>query len=95
MKSNVFTLALFITLLFSCNSEKEGTAPSIDQPSTNPTRSFYMGFTPWLYAATTQAETDVYNFINSTGDIVAHHFQQGIPFNDASTFPNFSNYEAT
>lgn len=52
-----------------------------------------MGFTPWLYEATTQAQTDVYDYINSKGDIVAHHFQQGIPFNDASTFPNFSNYE--
>ena len=28
------------------------------------------------------------------GDLVAHHFQQGVPFNDASTFPNFSNYES-
>jgi hypothetical protein len=51
-----------------------------------------MGFTPWLYAATAQAETDVYDFINTNGDMVAHHFQQGVPFNDALTFPNFSNY---
>lgn len=74
--------------LFSCSKEQEETA------GTNlSTRHFYMGFTPWLYAATTQAETDVYNFININSDMVAHHFQQGIPFNDALTFPNFSNYQ--
>lgn len=48
-------------------------------------RSFYMGFTPWPYAATAQAITDTYSFINTEGDMVAHHFQQGIPFTASDT----------
>ncbi len=86
---------LTLLLIFSCAQEEEEKKGSslTETGSTSNERTFYMGFTPWLYAATSQAETDVYDFINANGDLVAHHFQQGIPFNDASTFPNFSNYE--
>lgn len=87
---------LTLLLIFSCAQEEEEKkdSPLTETGSTSNERTFYMGFTPWLYAATSQAETDVYDFINANGDLVAHHFQQGIPFNDASTFPNFSNYES-
>lgn len=87
---------LTLLLIFSCAQEEEEKKGSslTETGSTSNERTFYMGFTPWLYAATSQAETDVYDFINANGDLVAHHFQQGIPFNDASTFPNFSNYES-
>lgn len=87
---------LTLLLIFSCAQEEEEKKDSslTETGSTSNERTFYMGFTPWLYAATSQAETDVYDFINANGDLVAHHFQQGIPFDDASTFPNFSNYES-
>ncbi len=80
-----FLFPVILVFLISCAGDNE--------PGNASSRSFYMGFTPWLYAATAQAETDVYTFINSKGDLVAHHFQQGIPYDDASTFPNFDNYE--
>lgn len=89
-------LALLFTF-FSCKKQQVKSAAEPNWSDNNSqnesSRSFYMGFTPWLYAATAQAETDVYHFINTNGDIVAHHFQQGIPYNSALTFPNFSNYE--
>ncbi len=88
-----FINILLLFLSVSCNQVKESDPTPVATDTPTQTRSFYMGFTPWLYAATVQAETDVYDLLNSQGDLVAHHFQQGIPFNDASTFPNFSNYE--
>lgn len=87
-------VTLLILLIVSCSENQESTLVGDNTDTENEERVFYMGFTPWLYAATTQAETDVYNLINTQGDLVAHHFQQGIPFGDASTFPNFSSYES-
>jgi hypothetical protein len=81
---------LTITFLFISCAKEEASSPVSDSSKT---RSFYLGFTPWLYAATTPSETATYDYINSQGDLIAHHFQQGIPFDDASTFPNFENYE--
>jgi hypothetical protein len=79
MRITSFLLFLLIFTSFSC-SEKS------DSP-----RSFYMGFTPWPYAATIEAVDNVYAFINTNGDLIAHHLQQGIPFtatdiNDYSTY---------
>ncbi len=79
---------LLISFLFISCAKEEASDPIA---SSSKTRSFYLGFTPWLYAATTASERTTYNYINNQGDLVAHHFQQGIPFDDASTFPNFTN----
>ncbi len=47
------------------------------------TRSFYMGVTPWP-ADFTDAELNAsYNFINNNCDIVSHHFDEGIPYEEA------------
>lgn len=47
------------------------------------TRSFYMGTTPWP-ADFTNAEVDTaYRFINDHCDIVSHHFDEGIPYDEA------------
>ena len=46
-------------------------------------RTFYMGVTPWP-ADFTSAEIDsAYQFINHHCDIVSHHFDEGIPYEDA------------
>ncbi|MBU0620850.1 MAG: hypothetical protein KJ795_03285 [Gammaproteobacteria bacterium] len=42
-----------------------------------------MGFTPWPYAATVAAVNDTYAKINANGDIVAHHLDSGIPWQEA------------
>ena len=57
-----------------------------------PTRSFTMGFTPWPYAATTDAVNDIYSFIDSSADMIAHHMDSGVPWNEALTPDNFDNY---
>jgi len=75
-------ITMTIVLFFSCGVEN----------SDNSTRSFYMGFTPWPYAATTESIDNVYSFINAEGDLVAHHFQQGIPFTASNTL-DFSTYD--
>lgn len=55
-----------------------------DSGGVNPTgRSFTMGFTPWPYAATVNAVNDTYTKINTNGDIVAHHLDSGIPWQEA------------
>jgi hypothetical protein len=47
------------------------------------TRSFYLGVTPWP-ADFTEAELNTaYNFINNNCDIVSHHFDEGIPYEEA------------
>jgi len=81
MKKILLFVSIFI-LIYGCSSSNNSTPAA--------TRSFYMGFTPWLYAATAQAQTDVYNFINTDGDLVAHHLLQGIPYVTA-TDPSISN----
>lgn len=57
-----------------------GSENSADQPEQ---RSFYMGFTPWPYAATIEAVNDVYSKIQDHGDLLAHHLTQGIPWEAA------------
>ncbi len=54
-----------------------------------PQRSYYMGFTPWPYAATTAAVDDVYAKIQADGDIVAHHVMDGIPWAEAYAGSNY------
>jgi len=57
-----------------------------------PTRSFKMGFTPWPYAATLAAVDDIYSFIDGSADMIAHHMDSGVPWNEAVTPNNFDNY---
>ncbi|MBY0536515.1 MAG: hypothetical protein K2P88_11740 [Chitinophagaceae bacterium] len=58
--------------------------------SANPdSRHFYMGTTPWP-ADFTVAEVDTaYKFINTKCDLVSHHFDEGIPYEEAYTNKNW------
>jgi hypothetical protein len=77
--SLIFTCMLHACLLDNSSNGEPGT------------RSFYLGFTPWPYAATLIAIDNVYNFINTEGDIIAHHFQQGVPFTaDPADFSSYN-----
>lgn len=46
-------------------------------------RSFYMGFTPWLYEASTAAQDTTYSRLEAHGDIIKHHLLGGIPWQEA------------
>ena len=46
-------------------------------------RPFHLGFTPFPPDLTNQAVTDVYQFISEHGDLLAHHFDSGVPWTEA------------
>ena len=70
------------TALFLCFILVSNTQCNKSDPATE-TRSFYMGVTPWP-ADFTVAEVDTaYRFINDHCDIVSHHFDDGIPYEEA------------
>jgi hypothetical protein len=72
MTKTSILITLSLLLFISCKKNKQ-----IE------TRSFYMGVTPWP-ADFTQQELDVsYNFINNHCDLVSHHFDEGIPYEEA------------
>ena len=47
------------------------------------TRSFYMGVTPWPADFTAVEQARAYQFINTDCDLVSHHFDDGIPYQEA------------
>jgi hypothetical protein len=48
-----------------------------------PTRTFYMGVTPWPHAYTLEAINEVYENIENHTDMIAHHFDDGVPWPEA------------
>jgi predicted GH43/DUF377 family glycosyl hydrolase len=46
-------------------------------------RSFDMGFVPWPYDFTYEAVKDTYAFIDEHADLIAHHFDDGVPWPEA------------
>ncbi|MBL7702670.1 MAG: hypothetical protein JNM14_10480 [Ferruginibacter sp.] len=69
----IYTCCAFFLFMAGC--KKHDTLPVA-------TRTFYMGVTPWP-ADFTVAEVDTaYRFINEHCDIVSHHFDDGIPYEE-------------
>jgi hypothetical protein len=58
-------------------------------PVVTPPRAAYVGFTPLPYGLTSDSQTWTYTTLNQDGDITAHHFDNGIPWNEAlsDTYP--------
>lgn len=72
-------LLLFISMSFftaSCKKKSETAAE---------TRSFRLAVTPWPADFTVQEVDSSYRFINSNCDMVSHHFDEGIPYEEAFT----------
>jgi hypothetical protein len=64
-------------------------------PSLPGHRSFYMGFTPWPYDLTEEAQDDTYEIIYEHADLIAHHFDGGVPWPEAyEDIPYHPNVEA-
>lgn len=87
-KSKPILLKLFflaVILLTNCNKD------SANNPiSDEDTRSYYLGFTPFPHNITTAAVQDVYTKLKSDADIIAHHFDDGLPWQeslDESAYP--------
>jgi hypothetical protein len=68
----LFIVLSFLVILIGCDKELH-----------EPTRSFYMGFTPFPYAISQEAVDFSYQKITEDSDIVDHHFDNGIPWLEA------------
>jgi hypothetical protein len=77
MKS-LYLVLLFLPFLFCCKKKK------VDE-----TRSFYMAVTPWPADFTTEEFNRAYSFINNECDMVSHHFDEGIPYEEAYNNSNW------
>jgi hypothetical protein len=80
MKFLRFIFLILPLLILSCNEEK-----------TNPSRSFYMGFTPFPYDISLEAVQETYSNITTNADIINHHFDNGVPWVEALSGDLFSN----
>ena len=49
----------------------------------NQTRSFYLGLTPFPYDITNEAVDQTYRFLSEHTDLIAHHFDSGVPWPEA------------
>jgi hypothetical protein len=63
--------------------------PGCKRNKQDATRSFYMGVTPWPADFTPAELNNAYDFINTSCDIVSHHFDEGIPYQEAYTNTNW------
>lgn len=70
---------IVIFSLFACSKNNDEPTQVVE------TRSFYMGVTPWPSDFTSTEISNAYNFINSSCDIVSHHFDDGILYEEAFT----------
>jgi len=46
-------------------------------------RPFLMGFTPWPYDGTLEAVEWTYQTIQANGDLISHHMEEGVPWDEA------------
>jgi hypothetical protein len=73
MKTNRFLVFLLLCVFTQC---RKASVPE-------QTRSFHMAVTPWPSDFTPAAIDSAYAFINNHCDMVSHHFDEGIPYEEA------------
>ena len=81
MKKGLLILCLVAIMINLVNCKKE----SVDKEN----RSFYMGFTTWPYDFTNEAGLYTYDKVNENGDLIAFHFDNGVPWNEALANANY------
>lgn len=72
----VLTAAL-AALIIACGGGSDSSFAPADS------RSFVMGFTPFPHAGTADAVDAAYAVIATDGDLIAHHFDDGVPWDEA------------
>ncbi len=75
-------LWVFLSILVSYGCSSSSDSPD-ETPNEIETRSFYMGFTPWLYEASLDAQSVTYDRLAQHGDIIKHHLLGGVPWQEA------------
>jgi len=92
-KKNLVIFLAILVLIIGISWGKEDPQP-IDEDnfnqtndenirSDNKTRTFYMGLTPLPYDITQEAVDYTYKFLSEHTDLVAHHFDSGVPWPEA------------
>ncbi len=81
---------IILSILGSLGKKDDESLSNNPPPPVNPdflptakSRSFYMGFTPFPPDWSAKAVDEVYAFIDEHADLVAHHFDGGIPWQEA------------
>ena len=72
--------ALIVLATLGSHSHPAADPPA---PADGATRPFYMGFTPFPYDMTADAVSATNRFVRENGDLVAHHFDAGVPWTEA------------
>lgn len=79
MKLSYLIFALSLLFIVSCGNDESV-----------PERKFYMGFTPFPWDISLEAVNQTYDNILRYGDIVNHHFDNGVPWVEADNGLPFS-----
>lgn len=72
-----FLLLVIVIACASCSLKDDAVNPA------GGSRNYYLGFTPYSFDVTSQSLDEVYNKISKDADIINHHFDDGIPWNEA------------
>ena len=73
MKRFAIICCVFFVAMWGCKKR----SPALE------TRTFYMGVTPWPADFTLSEVDSAYRFIDTHCDMVSHHFDDGIPYEEA------------
>ncbi|MEK7631188.1 MAG: hypothetical protein AAB417_04155 [Patescibacteria group bacterium] len=89
---------IIILILGGMNKESDPDEPDLSgktvklDPPTSTTRSFHLGFTRWPPDFSAQAIDDMWKFIGEHGDLLAHHYDAGVPWPEAYADSAFSKH---
>ena len=78
--AQLFIAAFAAICLAACDEESPAQPLPIIAPETHQTA---MGFTPWPADLTAEGVDRAYDFLSRNGNLVAHHFDGGIPWDEA------------
>lgn len=83
-------LALLAGLALACGGQTAAPSPQSEASDSGPTRPFLLGFTPFPFDLNAEALEYVYNRMAEDADIVAHHFDSGVPWPEALAGDDFN-----
>ena len=81
-------VAILVVMLVS------GCGNSGSSSSNNASRPYYLGFTPFPYAVSSEAIDFSYNEITNNADLVAHHLEEGVPWDELDLNQGIENFPA-
>jgi hypothetical protein len=80
MKKLIYTLFIFLAVIFLSDGSAEAAVPVKDESSH---RFFAMGFSSWPYDLTLEAVNWGYEQVGKYGDFIDEHLEEGVPWPEA------------